>query len=228
MNAMINRWSIYAVAKRSNLFFCVLFFTLASSMSLAQMQITVKGLFKNTAVVIVDGQQRMLKVGKKSPEGILLLEADSQQAIVEIMGKRQILYLGQEIGAMYETPDANEVRIVAGHNGHHSTIGKINGRSAKFLVDTGASSIAINSIEAEQLGINYKKGRVMKVSTANGHADGYLVNLESVTVGTITLNNINAIVINGSFPDVILLGNTFLSQVNMRTESGVLVLQTKY
>ena len=93
MNAMINRWSIYAVAKRSNLFFCVLFFTFASSMSLAQMQITVKGLFKNTAVVIVDGQQRMLKVGKKSPEGILLLEANSQQAIIEITSKRKNIYI---------------------------------------------------------------------------------------------------------------------------------------
>jgi len=206
--------------------FFVVFFK--SSNVFAQTHISVKGLFKNTAVAVIDGQQRILKVGKPSPEGVLLISADSEKAIVEINGARQILYLGREVGTAYKAPEANEVRIAEGDNGHHWITGKINGRTARLLVDTGASTISMNSIDAKRLNVDYLGGNPVSVSTASGVARGFVVNLHSVTVGTITLNNISTIVLEGQFPSEILLGNSFLSEVNMKIEQGVLVLKAKY
>ena len=214
--------------------YCLLFLAvfsiifLASPSVFAQTHISVKGLFKNTAVAIIDGQQRILKVGKPSPEGVLLISANSKEAVVEINGKRQTLYLGREVGTAYSAPEANEVRIAEGDNGHHWITGKINGRTARLLVDTGASTISMNSIEAKRLNVDYLGGNPVSVSTASGIARGFVVNLNSVTVGSITLNNISTIVLEGEFPSEILLGNSFLSEVNMKIEQGVLVLKAKY
>ncbi|WP_075188255.1 retropepsin-like aspartic protease family protein [Teredinibacter haidensis] len=190
--------------------------------------VEVKGLFKGSAIFVIDGQQRLLKQGKTSPEGVKLIESNSKFALVEIDGKRHKLRLSRAVGGQYQTPDKAIVRLPSGHNGHYLATGSINGRSTKFLVDTGASSIAISSQQATSLGVKYRHGNRQAVSTANGMVNGFEINLSKVIVGTITLNNVRAVVIEGSSPRQILLGNSFLSRVNMRVEQGVLILQAKY
>ena len=190
--------------------------------------IIVKGLFKNGAILVVDGQQHVYKVGKASKFGVELIEANSQKAIVLVNGKRTTLTLSDQIGANYAAPESKEVRIAATQGNHYVVKGLINNQSASMLVDTGATSVAMSSPRARSLGIDYKKGRPIRVSTANGIANAYIVNLRSVTVGSITINNVEAAITEGNFPREILLGNSFLSRLEYSVEQGVLILKQKF
>lgn len=120
------------------------------------------------------------------------------------------------------------MRINSGSNGHYYTRGYINGKAVEFVVDTGASTIALNSDVANYLGVRYELGRRLNVETASGIVPGFKVNLLSVAIGDIKVENVEAIVTEGGFPSDILLGNTFLSRIDYAVESGVLILQTKY
>lgn len=223
MKLLKSKWSIACLLLSAGWFISVNVYALDAK------KVEVRGLFKNAAILQVNGQQRMLKVGQTSPEGIKLIAADSKQAEIEIDGKRTVLSLSKKIAATFSEAALGEARIPAGRNGHYFTTGMINNQSVKLLVDTGASSIALNSIVAKQLGIDYLTSpRYVGVATASGTTRGYRVTLREVTVGGITLNNVIAVVTEGEFPRDILLGNTFLSELDMKVESGVLILQAKY
>jgi len=81
--------------------------------------------------------------------------------------------------------------------------------------------------QAKALGLDYRNGDKTKVSTANGLANAYRVILPSVTVGTVTVNNVEALVNMSDYPTMILLGNSYLGRVAMSVDQGVLVLQSK-
>lgn len=192
------------------------------------LNIIVKGLFTNNAVVIVDGQQRLLKKGKPSPEGIVLLSANSQEAKIRYNGKIHTLNLSKDIGSSYAKPTKKEVRLQRGDGGHYFSPGFINGRQTNFMVDTGASAVALSSNDADSLGVKYKKGQKIRVNTASGISDAYEVTLKSVGIGGIQVNNVRAMVVDGQFPIHILLGNSFLSEIEMKVDQGVLVLQKNF
>jgi aspartyl protease family protein len=108
------------------------------------------------------------------------------------------------------------------------TFGSINGRSVRFLVDTGASAIAMNKEQAKQLGIRYDKiGVPASVSTASGFTNAYRVRLKTVTVGKITESNVEAFVIDGNHPGPILLGMTFLGRLDIEHSGNALKLSQK-
>lgn len=193
-----------------------------------ELNITVKGLFTNTAVVIVDGKQRILKKDKTSPEGLTLVSADSKEAKIRYQGKVKTFVLSKDISSSYVKPSVKEVRLQRGENGHYFTAGTINGRQTNFLVDTGASSVAMSSSEASGLGVEYKNGRKVRVNTASGTSEAYEITLNQVAIGGVSVNNVQAFVIEGDYPLHILLGNSFLSEVEMRVDQGVLVLQKKF
>jgi aspartyl protease family protein len=86
----------------------------------------------------------------------------------------------------------------------------------------------MNLHHAEQLGVNFRRGRKGAASTAGGMVSAYHVPLEKLTIGNITLHQVEATVVIGDFPSEILLGNSFLSRVEMSEEEGVMVLRTKY
>ncbi|TVZ40681.1 aspartyl protease family protein [Alteromonadaceae bacterium 2753L.S.0a.02] len=198
------------------------------SVAMAAPTVEVKGLFKGSAVLIINGKQQLIKVGKSSPEGVKLIEATSKHALIEVEGKTQKLSLSRKIGGTYTPPEKAEVRLASAENGHYWATGSINGRSAYFMVDTGASAIAMSSREAKRLGIDYEAGRRAFVQTANGNAAAYGVMLSKVSVGLITLNNVEAMVLEGNSPAQILLGNSFLRRVDMKVDEGVLVLTARY
>lgn len=193
---------------------------------IAQNNITVKGLFKNTVVLTVNGQQVLIKKGQ-TKQGITLIESSSQQAVIEVNGKRQTVTLSSQVGGSYRSPDKRVVRIASQEGGHHWVRGQINGRNVDFVVDTGASVISMNLSMAKRLGIDYERGRSGWASTANGLKEVRSVMLDTVTIGSIAQRQVAASVhLDDSLP-VVLLGNSFLSKVNMRIEAGVLILETR-
>lgn len=191
--------------------------------------ISVIALTKDRAVLVVNGgAPRTLKAGE-SAEGVTLVSADAHAAVVEVDGKRRSLSLGQGVYSVGPVaPSKSSVTISADPRGHFITDGRINGAAVKFLVDTGATLISMNSAEAKRLGINYLKGERGLASTANGVVPAYKVELDEVRVGAITLRNVGALVQEGAGPPLVLLGMSFLSRVEMVRNGDSMTLQKRF
>lgn len=197
-----------------------------SPASIAVQDITVVALFTNKAVVMFDGKRRVLVQGIESPEGVTLLSSDSETADLMIDGKKETFYLGMHISTGYVQPATTEVKVWGDRNGMYFTTGSINGHLVNFLVDTGATSVAMNANQAQRLGIDFRYiGQRSQVSTASGIAVAYNIKLNSVKVGEIELRNINAVVIDGDFPVDVLLGMSFLGSLEMVHSGKALLLR---
>lgn len=182
------------------------------------------GLFRDTAVVRIDGQQRLLKVGASSPEGVRLISASSDSAVISFEGNRMRLKLSQKVSGSYAKVAAPRVTIPADSFGQYRVRGSINDTFLNCLVDTGASLIAMSSVQAERLGIDYLGGDKGRVETANGEATSYFVNLNKVTIGGITRHNVRAAVVDGLYPAEVLLGMSFLGGLTLHEKNGVMNL----
>ncbi|PWB49066.1 MAG: TIGR02281 family clan AA aspartic protease [Nitrosomonadales bacterium] len=192
--------------------------------------VSVAGLFSGKALVTINGgAQRLLKTGEKTPEGVKLLSADSNRAVLEIDGKQQTLGLGEGVstGGVQDSVGTASVTLTADAQGHFITTGSINGSPTRFLVDTGASAISMSSAEAKRLGIAYLNGQKGLSSTANGVAQVYRVSLNNVKVGGISLNGVEGIVHESAMP-VVLLGMSFLNRVDMKREGSSMVLTRRF
>lgn len=192
-------------------------------------EIVVLGLFKGKAVLQVDGARRVVSEGQSTPEGITLIEADSEAALLDVGGRRVRYGLGTHIGSSYSAPQQQEVRIWPDTGGMYTVSGAVNGYSVSFLVDTGASLVAMNSGEAKRMGVDYlRDGRPGMIETASGRETAYRVELDSVSVGEIKLYNVPAVVLEGEMPSNILLGMSFLDRLEMQREGKALVLRNKW
>ena len=190
--------------------------------------IQVYALFTDMAIIKIDGQQRKLRAGQTSPEGVKLISSDSEKAILEINGKKESYELGTHVSIGFTERKLAEARIWQ-NRGMYMTPGLINGQPVDFMVDTGATWIAMDRATAQNLGINYfYEGRKGWVSTANGTAPIYKVTLDKVKVGGIELRNVEAAILqNNNSGRHILLGNSFLNRVDMQREGRMMLLKEK-
>jgi aspartyl protease family protein len=203
---------------------------LAANTAHAVSKINVIGLFKDKAIVEIDGQRRVLSTGNTSPEGVHLLSANSKEAIMAIDGVQRAYTLGSRIGNGFAPPASSSVsvRIWPNAAGMYFVNGNINQFPVKLLVDTGATLVAMNEREAKRLGLPYKlQGVIGQASTASGTTKAYYIRLSKVRVGEIELNDVEAAVLPGAFPTEVLLGNSFLSRLNMVRTGQVMELQSK-
>ena len=195
---------------------------------LADTQVNVVGLFNGKAVVMVNnGKPQTLSIGQTSGE-VKLIASDSQTATFQIEGKRRTLSMGQAASVAGAVGAIASVTLYANGGGHHEGEAIINGSPLKYVVDTGATTVAMNSGDAKYAHIDYTKGEPMQASTANGLVSGYRVMLSSVKLGGITLNNVEAAVLEGGFPQEVLLGNSALTRLDMKREGIALTLTKKY
>ncbi|NCF30081.1 MAG: TIGR02281 family clan AA aspartic protease, partial [Gammaproteobacteria bacterium] len=135
----------------------------------AATKVTVVGLFKDTAIVVIDGTRRLLRSGDTSPEGVKLISATSGEAVLEIDGEQKHYGLGGQIGGSYARPEQAKVRIWPTPDRMYVVLGSINGFPVKFIVDTGATLVSLSGREAKRLGIDYRVvGTPGQSSTASG------------------------------------------------------------
>lgn len=194
----------------------------------AALSVVVQALFPGKAVVMIDDQRRVLAVGESSPEGVKLVAADSKKATLEIDGERKEYAPGSAISLSFEKPEMLQEKLYANERGMFLTVGSINGQSVRFLVDTGATTVAMNKAQAKKLGVRYRiEGEPATASTASGFVRSYRVRLKSVTMGKIRRNNVEAMVIDGNHPGPILLGMSFLRGLKIDKSGDVLSLQQK-
>lgn len=191
--------------------------------------IEVAALFRDQAVVLVDGVRYKLRPGERTPEGVRLVNTDNAGALLEVDGRERRYALGSKIRSSYRQTADEEVQIFRDDAGMFSTVGSINGLPVNFLVDTGASSVAMNAAQARRLGIDYRvTGERGAVVTASRVEEVYRVMLDNVKVGAIHLRNVEAVVLDGPQPQETLLGMSFLGRVAMDNDGQHLRLRRKY
>lgn len=202
---------------------------LAATTAGAANKISLQALFKDKAIVVIDGARHVLKSGETSPEGIKLLATDTQEenAEFEIDGKREVLRLGVVV-AGFDSKGKGSVVLYPDRGGHFFADGSVNGTSVRFMVDTGATMVAMNSIIANRIGIDYiRNGSPGMASTPGGNVRTYDLSLNNVQVGGITLYNVQASVIEGSYPREALLGMSFLGQLDMKRDGEKMELSER-
>jgi aspartyl protease family protein len=194
----------------------------------AVVPVEIVGLFKDMAVIRAGGGEKLLRVGETTPQGVTLVSATSREAVVAWQGTQHTLGLSKQVAGQYAEAQVSEVSIPADDLGQYRIRGAINNHYVDFLIDTGASVVALSSAQAEALGINYKQGQRGSVQTAQGNAESYFMNLQQITVAGITAHNVQAAIITGQYPVDILLGMSFLKQVSIRENGGVMTLVQNY
>lgn len=206
----------------------VLLAALGAALPAAATDVTVIGLFPNMAVVTIDrGSPKTLKLGERTSEGVLLVSVGNGNAVLEIDGKRQTLEMGQHFETAAMSSARTSVTLAQDARGHFRTDAQVNGSHVRFLVDTGATTVLIPMSEAQRLGIDWAKGAPMSMRVADGRVTrGYRVMLETVSVGDVTLYNVEAVVSPGTGEP--LLGMSFLSRTEMRNDGQSLVLTKRY
>lgn len=186
----------------------------------------VVGLFRDKAMVSIDGGPPRLVAAGQTVQGVKLLSSSSESATFEIDGKRRTLAMGQSF-ASGGGGGKPSVTLSADPSGHFVVPGSINGASVMFLLDTGASSVTLPAREAGRMGIDYKAGRMTGASTANGVIPAWRVTFNNVRVGNISLNQVEGLVVETSMPAV-LLGMSFLNRTDMRREGQLMTLTQRY
>lgn len=217
---------------RRGLFACAILL-FAQSVS-ADSTISLLALFGEKALFHIDGEQRLLQTGETSPEGVSLVSVDSGTVVIRVDGREEALQLGFATnfpGADLEPEDAwkgpEQVSLWADPSGFFYSNGMIGAFPVRFLVDTGATSVAISSQLADRIGIDYVNGQKGLANTAGGMTPMFGITLDKVTVGGITLRNVDAGVVIGAFPREPLLGMSFLGQLDMIREGDRMDLKRR-
>ena len=166
---------------------------------------------------INQGKVHTLRPGDDTPEGVRLVSLSPTHAEVRANGITQKLSLGQKMAPM--------AVLQADARGHYLSEIAINGRRTRAVVDTGASGVSLSRNEAERLGIAWQAGRPVTMQTAAGNRPAHVVTLASVQVGSITLDNVDAVVSSeANAPAITLLGMSFLGRVEMKQQGNQLLL----
>ena len=192
--------------------------------------VSLSGVVGNRALLQVDGSAPKMVAPGETFQGVRVISAQSDQAQVEVGGKRVTLRMGESpvnVGGAITEGKGSRIVLASSGGGHFTTAGLINGKPVQFVVDTGATVVSIGTGDATRLGINYLTGQRVGMMTANGQAVGYLVRLESIRIADVQVFDVQAVVTTQPMP-VVLLGNSFLSRFSMRRDGDQMVLERRY
>ncbi len=187
------------------------------------------GMGSKALLVINGGAPKALAAGE-AHQGVRVVSVGREQAVVEVGGKRQTVTLGGapvSIGGGGGSPNGAQIVLTVGSGGHFFTQGVVNGRSVQFMVDTGATSVAMSLDEARRIGLDLKNAGKTYASTANGTVPSYVVSLTSVRIQNVEVHGVEALVLPLPMPHI-LLGNSFLTRFQMKRENDVMTLTRRF
>jgi aspartyl protease family protein len=201
----------------------------------AQTHVTVSGVMSDKALLSVNGAQpRVVRPGEIIG-GVRLVGVGAQGVEIVLDGRRHVLAIGQGVHAPSGkaatdagTPPAGRVVLTADGQGHFIASGTVNGLPVRFMVDTGASLVTLPGSVARRAGVNLSGATPVVVNTANGQARAQRVVLNSVKIGQISINLVEALVLDDAALAQPLLGMSFLNRTNMLREGDTLVLTQRY
>jgi aspartyl protease family protein len=190
-------------------------------------RVEILALFRDAALLEIDGEQAMLRVGQEK-QGVQLIAADSRTATLRIAGVEQTMAVTRRVGSRFEAAQEHTVSIPRNRQLQYVTNAEINGRRMMVLVDTGANVVALSSQHATTLNLDYRStGQRSEVVTASGKVEAWRVRLVRVDVGGLVVENVDATVIEGSEPSTVLLGTSFLQHIRLSERDGILYLSRR-
>lgn len=204
---------------------------MVGAMGVASAQsVAMTGGMGSKALLVIDGAPpKAVGVGDTF-KGVKVISVNSDQTVVEMKGQRQTVLLGGapiSVGGGGGGGGGAQIVLSAVSGGHFMTQGSINGRATQFMVDTGATSVAMGLDDAQRMGIKLQDAQQIRVGTANGVVTGYRVMLSSVRIQDVEIYSVEATVTPQAMPYT-LLGNSFLSRFQMKRENDTLTLTKRY
>jgi len=195
----------------------------------AAQTVTFNGRMGDKALLVIDGQPHVMTAGQ-ALQGVKVVSVAADEARVEVGGRGIALRQGTPVsvgGGAGGGESGSEIVLTAGPGGHFRTAGSINQHRVDFLVDTGATFIAMDTSTADRLGLDWKHGSARPMNTANGVAVAYDVLLTTVRIGEVEVHNVKAVV-HGASMGFLLLGNSFLSRFDMQRTGDTMRLTRKF
>lgn len=192
--------------------------------------VAMTGSMGSKALLVVDGGAPKALAAGETHRGVKVVAVRADQVTVEVGGKRQLIDLGGapvSIGGGGGGSGGTQIVLTASSGGHFVTSGSINGRATQFMVDTGATSVAMSADEARRMGINYELGERGQGSTANGVIPIWRITLKSLRIQDVEVYGVEAVVVPSGMPHV-LLGNSFLTRFQMKRENDMLTLTRRF
>ncbi|KRC31082.1 TIGR02281 family clan AA aspartic protease [Acidovorax sp. Root219] len=193
----------------------------------ADQSIALAGVLGSKALLVVDGSAPRAVGPGETHQGVKVLSVTRDEATVEVQGARRMLRLGESPVALGSSGSGKRIVLMADSQGHFVNTGTINGKQMKYMVDTGASVVAIGRPDAERMGIPFQQGQAVFMSTANGMAQGWRVRLDSMRLGDVEVLGVDAVIMPEGMPFV-LLGNSFLTQFQMTRTNDQMVLEKRH
>lgn len=190
--------------------------------------VSLAGVLGSKALLVVDGSAPRGVAAGETHQGVKVLSVGRDEAVIEIKGTRSTVRLGEapvSVGA--RAGGGRKIVLMSDSRGHFVNQGLINGRVMQFMVDTGATTVAIGKPDADRMGLEYQTGQPVRMNTANGVAQGWRIRLNSVRIGEVEVFNVDAIVTPQAMPYV-LLGNSFLGSFQMTRNNDQMVLEKRH
>ncbi|MDQ3058696.1 MAG: TIGR02281 family clan AA aspartic protease [Pseudomonadota bacterium] len=189
--------------------------------------VALAGMLGGKALLVVDGSAPKTVATGQTHKGVKVISISGEQAVIERSGQRQTLQIGDSPVSLGSGKRSNQIVLSESDGGHFMTSGQINGQTVQFMVDTGATFIAMGMLDAKRIGLNYKAAEPVRIATANGESTGYLIKLSSVRVGNVAVYEVAAVIIPQEMP-FLLLGNSFLSRFQLKRDNGLMTLDKRY
>ena len=189
--------------------------------------VALAGMLGSKALIVVDAHPPKAVGAGDQFQGVKVLTIAKDEVTIEVQGARRVLRLGEApVSVGSRGGSGKRVVLIADSRGHFVNSGTINGRIMQYMVDTGASTVAIGRADADRMGLKYQDGQPVRMNTANGVAQGWRMKLDSVRIGDVEVFGIEAIVTPQPMPYV-LLGNSFLTEFQMTRINDQMVLEKR-
>jgi aspartyl protease family protein len=191
----------------------------------AQTAVSLQGMLGNKALLLIGASAPRAVAPGETWQGVKVISTSGEQAVVLVDGRRVTLRVGEAPASVGQAPagGGDGIALTADAGGHFITRGSINNRPVTFMVDTGASVVAISQAEADRLGLDYKRGRQVRMNTANGITTGWAFRIPALRIGDVVTYEVDAVVTPATMP-LVLLGNSYLSRFDMRREGSQMML----
>lgn len=188
--------------------------------------VALSGILGNRALLVVDGTQPRGVAPGETYRGVKVVSVGRDDAVVEVAGQRHTVALGASPVSVRSGSEGQRIVLRSDGRGHFTGDGAINGRAMRYMVDTGATAVAIGQPDAERLGLPFRSGKPVMMNTANGTTQGWRITLDVVRAGDVDVRAVDAVVVPQAMPYV-LLGNSFLSAFHMTRANDEMVLEKR-
>lgn len=188
--------------------------------------VALSGILGNRALLVVDGTQPRGVAPGETYRGVKVVSVGRDDAVVEVAGQRHMVALGASPVSVRSGSEGQRIVLRSDGRGHFTGDGAINGRAMRYMVDTGATAVAIGQPDAERLGLPFRSGKPVMMNTANGTTQGWRITLDVVRAGDVDVRAVDAVVVPQAMPYV-LLGNSFLSAFHMTRANDEMVLEKR-